>query len=435
MSDDNLIRQAREIGSFGGVQHLFINHSSADLASGMKYKTVYAWVRGVPVEEEAMNQLKNVAGMPFVYKHVAAMPDVHFGMGATVGSVIATKGAIIPAAVGVDIGCGMIAGRLNLTAKDLPDNLHGVRDEIEKAVPHGRTDNGGAGDRGAWGNLPENVASMFHETLWPGLRTIISNHPKIEPRRNPAHHLGTLGTGNHFIELCLDENQDVWVMLHSGSRGIGNKIGTYFIEKAKEEMRRWHIDAYLPDQDLSYLVENTALFDDYFTAVKWAQDFAFLNRTMMLDRVLDAIQKEIGQVVKLTETAVNCHHNYVDREHHFGQNVLVTRKGAVRAREGDLGIIPGSMGVKSFIVRGKGNEQSFCSCSHGAGRKMSRTQAKKIYSVEDHIAATQGVECRKDADVIDETPMAYKDIDAVMAAQSDLIEIVHTLKQVVCVKG
>lgn len=430
---DHLVEAIRERGSHEAVGYDYIRHSGGP--RNTDYKPIKAWIRGVPVEEEALNQLRNVSALPFIYKHVAAMPDVHFGMGATVGSVIATKGAIIPAAVGVDIGCGMIAGRLNLTASQLPDNLHALRTAIENAVPHGRTNDGGQGDRGAWHDIPDITSGAWSNQCVEGYNKIVAKHPKIEPRRNPAHHLGTLGTGNHFIELCIDESQNVWLMLHSGSRGIGNKIGMYFIERAKEEMRRWHIDKYLPDKDLSYLVENTELFDDYVDGVKWAQDFAFLNRAIMFDRALDAIGGTLGIVVKQEEVAVNCHHNYVEREHHFGENVLVTRKGAVRARMGDLGIIPGSMGVKSFIVRGKGDRESFCSCSHGAGRKMSRTQAKKVYSLEDHIKATEGVECRKDIDVIDETPGAYKDIDAVMAAQSDLIEIVHTLKQVVCVKG
>lgn len=412
--------------------HIF---DSTGRPKGMDYKPVFSWTHNVPVEEVALEQLKNLAGLPFLFKHVAAMPDVHWGMGATVGSVIATKGAIVPAAVGVDIGCGMMAGRLNLNASQLPDNLHTLRTVIENAVPHGRTNEGGPGDRGAWHDIPDITSGAWSNQCVRGYNDILEKHPKIEPRRNPAHHLGTLGTGNHFIELCLDENQDVWLMLHSGSRGIGNKIGTYFIEKAKEEMRRYHIDAYLPDQDLAYLVEHTQLFDDYVEGVKWAQDFAFLNRTIMFDRALDAIGAALGLVVKQEEVAVNCHHNYVEREHHFGENVLVTRKGAVRARMGDLGIIPGSMGAKSFIVRGKGEKESFCSCSHGAGRKMGRNVAKKTFTLADHIKATEGVECRKDLDVIDETPGAYKDIDAVMAAQTDLIDIVHTLKQVVCVKG
>ena len=394
---------------------------------------VKAWVDGVEVEREAQEQLLLVADMPFVFRHVAVMPDVHAGRGATVGSVIATDGAIIPAAVGVDIGCGMAAVQTTLKASDLPDNLARLRAVIEAAVPHGRTDNGGKNDRGAWGEIPDEVARVWLDRLASGYSQTISAHPGIVGRgRHPSAHLGTLGTGNHFIEVCLDEAQNVWVMLHSGSRGVGNRIGTFFIEKAKEEMQRWFIN--LPDKDLAYLPEGSELFGDYVSAVSWAQSFAELNRGVMLGRVLGAM-RDLLKPFSLAADAVNCHHNYVAREHHFGRNVLVTRKGAVRARAGDLGIIPGSMGARSYIVRGKGNPESFCSCSHGAGRRMSRTEARRRFTVEDHAAATAGVECRKDLDVVDETPGAYKDIDAVMAAQSDLVEIVHTLKQVICVKG
>lgn len=391
------------------------------------------WTKGVQVEERAMQQLRNVASLPFIHKHIAAMPDVHWGMGATVGSVIATKGAIIPAAVGVDIGCGMMAARTNLRAGDLPANLAGVRSAIEEAVPHGRTDNGGTNDRGAWGEIPQSVGRAF-ANLEIGLKIIVDRNDKIaRAAGRAAKHLGTLGTGNHFIEICLDEAGEVWVMLHSGSRGIGNQIGQRYIELAKEEMQRWHIR--LPDADLSYISEGSRYFDEYLLAVGWAQEFAKLNRALMMEATINAIRKSLGRDLVVTVEAVNCHHNYVERENHFGANVLVTRKGAVRARTTDLGIIPGSMGARSFIVRGKGNPESFCSCSHGAGRAMSRDEAKRRFTVEDHVAATAGVECRKDVDVIDETPAAYKSIDAVMEAQSDLVEIVHTLRQVVCVKG
>lgn len=392
---------------------------------------IKAWIRGVELEDSARAQLMNVASLPFIHKHVAVMPDVHWGMGATVGSVIATKGAVIPAAVGVDIGCGMIAVKTNLRADQLPDSLKDVRSAIEKAVPHGRTANGGFGDRGAWHSLPENVANIWklHDASYGD---ILEKHPKAKAY-NTANHLGTLGSGNHFVEVCLDEGGGVWVMLHSGSRGPGNKIGQYFIEKAKDDMRRWFIS--LPDQDLAYIPDGSELFKDYIGAVEWAQSYALSNRRLMMDAALHAIRSAIGFDLEETETAVNCHHNYISRENHFGANVIVTRKGAVRARKGELGIIPGSMGAKSFIVCGKGHEESFCSCSHGAGRKMSRAQAAKTFTLEDHARATSGVECRKDASVIDETPGAYKDIDAVMAAQSDLIEIKHTLKQVLCVKG
>ena len=394
---------------------------------------IKAWTRGVQVEDAAKQQLLNLAGMPFIHSHVAVMPDVHWGMGATVGSVIATKGAIIPAAVGVDIGCGMAAQRTTLMASDLPDNLHALRCAIEARIPHGRTDNGGRNDRGAWGEAQEgNYARLA--PMMPGLKAITDKHPKIAQAAERAPmHAGTLGTGNHFVEICLDEEQRVWVMLHSGSRGIGNRIGSYFIEAAKKDMERWFIS--LPDKDLAYIPQGSDLFTDYFNAVNWAQGFARTNRDIMMDAALSALAEAVPKAFACDCEAVNCHHNYVAWERHFGENVMLTRKGAVDAHEGVLGIIPGSMGAKSFIVRGKGNRDAFCSCSHGAGRKMSRTQAEKMFTLADHAAATAGVECRKDAGVLDETPAAYKDIDAVMAAQSSLVDIVHTLKQVVCVKG
>jgi tRNA-splicing ligase RtcB len=393
---------------------------------------IKAWVRGVPVEDSARTQLENIASLPFVHKWVAAMPDVHMGKGATVGSVIPTVGAIIPAAVGVDIGCGMMAVKTSLRASDLPDDLHGLRTAIERAVPHGRTNHGGSGDRGAWGRLPEPQRRAWAD-LSPTFDKIIDKHPKIG-KANHVSHLGTLGTGNHFIEVCLDEEDRVWFMLHSGSRGIGNRIGSYFIELAKEDMRRYYVN--LPDRDLAYLAEGTQHFDDYVEAVHWAQEYAMTNRRLMMDAVVQAARNVPGLPPFTTgEMAVNCHHNYVAKEHHYGKNVFLTRKGAVRARKDDLGIIPGSMGARSYIVRGKGNDESFHSCSHGAGRTMSRTEAKRRFTLADHEKATAGIECRKDKDVIDETPMAYKDIDAVMAAQSDLVDVVHTLRQVVCVKG
>jgi len=389
------------------------------------------WTRGVAVEDAALRQLENVARLPFIHKWVAAMPDVHWGMGATVGSVIPTVGAIVPAAVGVDIGCGMMATETSLTAADLPSTLAGLRSAIEAAVPHGRTSNHGR-DKGAWGDPPEAT-----QQAWLGLQSrfdvITQKHPAIE-KSNTIVHLGTLGTGNHFIEVCLDEREQVWIMLHSGSRGVGNRIGSYFIAKAKEEMQRWMV--HLPDENLAYLPEGSQHFADYVEAVEWAQDFARQNRELMMQAALKALRSTKGvQPFTLGEHAVNCHHNYVAREHHYGKDVLVTRKGAVRARKGDLGIIPGSMGTRSYIVRGKGNAESFCSCSHGAGRAMSRAEAKRRFTVDDHAKATAGIECRKDEDVIDETPAAYKPIDAVMEAQRDLVEVVHTLRQVVCVKG
>lgn len=394
---------------------------------------IKAWVNGVPIEDQAMQQLRNLAQLPFMHHHVAAMPDVHWGMGATIGSVIATKGAIIPAAVGVDIGCGMSAMRTTLIASDLPDDLGPLRSAIEAAIPHGRSNDGGQGDVGAHRDPSRHVCDAV-SLLQPRLADIVAKHSPIAKAANrTAIHAGTLGSGNHFVEICLDEEQRVWVMLHSGSRGIGNRIGTYFIERARKEMERHFIQ--LPDRDLAYLVEGSELFDDYVEAVSWAQDYARLNRDLMMTAALQALRQAVPKPLTCDCKAVNCHHNYVNRERHFGADVMLTRKGAVSARQGELGIIPGSMGAKSFIVAGKGNRESFCSCSHGAGRLMGRKEAKRRFTVEDHIAATAGVECRKDEGVIDETPGAYKSIDAVMAAQEDLVEIRHTLRQVLCVKG
>lgn len=390
---------------------------------------IKAWTRGVPIEDGARRQLDNVARLPFIHSHVAVMPDVHWGRGATVGSVIPTVGAIVPAAVGVDIGCGMAAVRLDgVRAEHLPDSLAPLRSEIEHTVPVGMS----AHQPGAW-NRP--AVKPLLDAIVPFLA---ERHPTLLARRKDpvetivASQFGTLGGGNHFVELCLDEADDVWVMLHSGSRGIGNAIGQYFIALAKDAMGERL--GRLPDADLAWLEEGTPSFDDYVRAVGWAQDYAAANRAEMLRRVLIVLHRHLPPFRERTE-AVNCHHNYVVKERHFGAEVWLTRKGAVRAGAGVLGIIPGSMGAKSFIVRGKGNAESFETCSHGAGRAMSRAEAKRRFTVEDHARATAHVECRKDAGVIDETPAAYKDIDAVMAAQADLVEIVHTLRQVVCVKG
>ena len=393
---------------------------------------IKAWTRGVPVEEEAKQQLRNIASLPFIYRWIAVMPDVHLGKGATVGSVIPTKKAIIPAAVGVDIGCGMMAARTSLTASDLPDDLHALRNAIETAVPHGRTDNGRGNDRGAWRNPPAANLEVWSK-LEPKYAEIVAKHPRLG-RGNDLNHLGTLGTGNHFIEICLDESQDVWIVLHSGSRGVGNRIGQFFIELAKQDMRKFMVN--LPDQDLAYLPEGTEHFNDYVKAVHWAQSYAMHNRELMMKSILAALRNSgLLPPFQADTEVVNCHHNYVAVEEHYGEKVFVTRKGAVRAGKGDLGIIPGSMGAKTFIVRGKGNPESFESCSHGAGRAMSRTEAKRRFTIDDHARATAGIECRKDKDVIDETPAAYKSIEAVMEAQKDLVDVVHTLKQVVVVKG
>jgi len=385
---------------------------------------IKAWTLGVPFENAARRQLENVASLPIVHGHIAAMPDVHFGRGATVGSVIPTLGAIIPAAVGVDIGCGMVAQRTTLLASELPDSLRELRSEIERAIPHGSKG-------GRWDAWPQSVRRAWRG-LEKGYYAVVAGHPRAE-HRSPAAQLGTLGGGNHFIELCLDEADQVWVMLHSGSRGPGNRIGTTFIELARRDMARQNIR--LPDRDLAYLVEGSEHFDAYVRALAWSQEYAKVNRDLMLERTLRVLRKRLPPFQADPTRAINCHHNYVSREKHFEVELYVTRKGAVRAGAGELGIIPGSMGDRSFIVRGRGHAESFESCSHGAGRRMSRSEARRRFNVSDHERATEAVECRKDRGVIDETPAAYKSIDAVMDAQRDLVEIVHTLRQVLCVKG
>jgi len=374
----------------------------------------------------ALTQLKNISQLPFIHSHIAAMPDVHAGIGATVGSVIPTNKAIIPAAVGVDIGCGMNAVRLSIKAYQLPSNLKPIRLAIERAVPVG-----------ASAHKMISVRDKSLRKLQTGVDVLFNKHPQLlkmmkKPRQTWAQQMGTLGGGNHFIELCIDENQDVWIMLHSGSRGIGNAIGRYFISKAKKDMQG-HMHN-LPDRDLSYFSEGCDNFDDYMDAVDWAQNYAFFNRQEMMELVVRAI-KPFLPAFQLTKEAINCHHNYVQKELHYGKHVYVTRKGAISAKQGELGIIPGSMGTNSFIVSGKGKAESFCSCAHGAGRSMTRTAARKRFRRSDMEEQTKGIECRKDSGVVDEIPAAYKDINAVMDNQSDLIDIVHQLRQVVCVKG
>ncbi len=393
---------------------------------------VKVWTRDI--EHEAMQQLFNVADLPIVHGHIAAMPDVHAGIGATVGSVIPTKSAIIPAAVGVDIGCGMNAVRLSLTANELPDNLHRIRSAIEAAVPVGFSQHEASKVRGS-------QHARTARVLDGRLDAIVAKHPalmKMQRRFNETWvcQIGTLGGGNHFIELCVDEESRLWVMLHSGSRGIGNVMGRYFIEAARKAAMRNHVN--LPDRDLAWFDEGTPWFDDYVEAVDWAQDYALLNRREMMRIVLEVLERELSSKIvpwNVEAEAINCHHNYVTQEEHFGEKLFVTRKGAISARAGELGIIPGSMGAKSYVVRGLGNAESLCSCSHGAGRRMSRTAARRKFSQMDLEAQTAGVECRKDGGVIDEIPGAYKDIDAVMENQRDLVEVVHTLRQVICVKG
>ena len=382
------------------------------------------------IEPQAADQLLNLSTMPFIHHHVAAMPDVHLGRGATIGSVIATKEALIPAAVGVDIGCGMEAVMTDLTAEDLPDSLREIRLSLEKAIPVGF-------------NEHEEVAadSPLTPELIRILCRIVGKHPGIR-QRTPGkylHQVGTLGGGNHFIELCLDQAGSVWVMLHSGSRNIGAVIADYFITKAKQNMERFYVT--LPDTDLAFLPSGTQDARDYVEAVMWAQNYARINRQAMMSLVFNVLEGHFQApqtVFNRTDgvvKAISCHHNYVARESHYGSNVWVTRKGAIRARTGDLGIIPGSMGTGSFIVRGLGNVESFHSCSHGAGRAMSRTEAKRRFTVEDLEEQTRGVEGRKDEGVIDEIPKSYKDLTEVMSNQTDLVSVVAELRTILYVKG
>ncbi len=381
---------------------------------------VKIWSPIEEVESGALDQLTNIANLPCVFKHVAVMPDVHLGKGATVGSVIATKAAIIPAAVGVDIGCGMMAALLPLKANQLPDSLSGIRSDIEGRIPVGHNSR----------QDTEHISTDVFQELFYNFDYL---HQSVWDLCDKAQRqLGTLGGGNHFIELCLDEFENVWVMLHSGSRNIGKSLAEAHIDTAKDLMRKYFMN--LADPDLAYLVEGTPEFEKYWKDLQWAQRYAELNRVFMMADVLNVLRTSLKLDLPVS-TIVNCHHNYAEREHHYGSNVIVTRKGAVRARRGDLGIIPGSMGTRSYIVRGLGNEDSFCSCSHGAGRRMSRGKAKANFTQADLEAQTAGVECRKDTGVLDEIPGAYKDIDRVMENQKDLVEIVATLKQVLCVKG
>jgi len=348
------------------------------------------------------------------------MPDVHLGKGALVGSVIATKDAVIAAAVGVDIGCGMAAVKMPFQSQGLEGKLKAIRRDIEASVPVG---------------FNENKEIEKAVTNWQRWRDFNQLHRGVRDlERKAIKQLGSLGGGNHFIELCVDTEDSVWLMLHSGSRHIGNKLAQCHIETAKELARL--ADRSLPDPDLAYFVKNTPEFEAYWHDLQWAQDYARYNRDVMMARFKRIVEQHlVGGKPTKPILSVNCHHNYAEQEVHFGENVYVTRKGAVRARGEDYGIIPGSMGAKSFIVKGKGNLESYCSCSHGAGRLLSRNQAKKRFSLDDLIQQTEGIECRKDEGVIDEIPGAYKPIDEVMQQQSDLVEVVATLKQVLCVKG
>lgn len=382
-------------------------------------KPVLSWASHDLASDE-MKMAKNVASLPFVFKHVALMPDVHLGKGALVGSVIATKDAIVPAAVGVDIGCGMSAIKIPFQASQLEGKLKKIRQEIEANIPVG---------------FDENKEIETKVTNWQGWRDFNNLHSGVQRLEAKAiKQLGSLGGGNHFIELCLDTEEQLWLMLHSGSRHIGNKLAECHISTAKELAKLAGLK--LPDPDLAYFVANTPEFEAYWRDLQWVQNYARFNRDVMMSRFKTIVEKHLngGKPCKPLIT-VNCHHNYAEKEMHFGEEVYVTRKGAVRAREQDYGIIPGSMGAKSFIVKGKGNHDSFCSCSHGAGRRMSRAKAKQEFDVADLIQQTEGIECRKDRGVIDEIPSAYKPIEEVMNQQTDLVEVVATLRQVVCVKG
>lgn len=390
-------------------------------------KIIKAWKRGVPFDDNTIEQLKKTAQLPFIFKHIAAMPDAHLGSGSTIGTVMPTIGAVCPAAVGVDIGCGMLAQKLNVTRYSLErEGLAAIRADIERVVPHGRTNDGGDGDRGAWHTPPEHVQKMWDNHFATAYEGICGHHPNVRHWKT-AEHLGTLGTGNHFIELAEDSSGQVWLVLHSGSRGLGNKIGSYFTKVAQKMCEKMFIT--LPHPDLAYLSEGTWEFDSYKNAVQFAQKFAWYNRLIMRDAVVKVLGADaIGD-------PVHCHHNYISWERHFGKDVMITRKGAVCAAEGQMGIIPGSMGARTYIVKGLANPESFNSCSHGAGRKMSRTQAEKEFTVADVISSTMGVECDKSEGVLDEVPGAYKDIEAVMAAQTDLVVPVNSVKQFLCVKG
>ena len=384
------------------------------------------------IDEKTLTQAKTYCSMPFV-THASLMPDAHYGKGSTVGSVVATTKVIIPAMVGVDIGCGMMAVKTSLKSEDLPDSLKNIRLTIESMIPHGRSDRGGRNDIGSWkNNIPKEVENRWNSELQEDFEKISQKHSKVQ-NSNHINHLGSLGSGNHFIEVCLDLENSVWTMLHSGSRGVGNRIGTYFISLAKQDMEKYFIN--LPDKDLAYIPEDSLYFWDYFRALLWAQKYAKINREIMMKRAIKALRESVKIPFEIIDKAINCHHNYVTKETHYNKDFWVTRKGAVRAEKGDLGIIPGSMGAKSFIVRGKGNTDSLQSCSHGAGRMMSRNEAKRTFKEEDVEKQTKGVECKKDASVIDEIPKAYKPIEKVMAAQADLIEVVAELRQIVCIKG
>ena len=381
-----------------------------------------SWLPAEQIEDSARQQIDNLAGMPFIFRHIAVMPDCHFGMGATVGSVIPTRGAIIPAAVGVDIGCGMIAVKTPLQRGDLPEDLADIRKAIEHQVPL---------SAGHYNRSIKKTARPRIEQLEAKAAELerLEFYNKIA--KNWRKQLGSLGSGNHFIEIVLDEEGYAWAFLHSGSRGVGNRLAEHHIRIARKLMEKWYIA--LPDADLAYLVEDTPEFDDYMADLEWAQEFALLNREEMMERIIKILQYRCGDFEEADR--IQCHHNFTKREHHFGKNVLVSRKGAIEAREGQAGLIPGSMGTRSYVVRGKGEAASFNTAPHGAGRRMSRGQARKTFTMDDFDRDLAGIEVNRSEAFLDELPGAYKDVDLVMAQSSDLVEIVHTFRQIVNVKG
>ncbi len=386
-------------------------------------KRIISWAS--ILEDEAIVQIKNMSKMPFLFKHVAVMPDAHAGKGSTVGTVIATKGAIIPAAIGVDIGCGMMAQKLPFKISDI-ENISILRNSIERIIPVGFSSHN---------NHDHLTQDIFNELAFEAPDYLYSHNDEFD---KSLCQIGTLGGGNHFIEICYDEENNAWVMLHSGSRHIGNLLAKISIDKAKKIMEQYFIN--LEDPDLAYLVEGSAEFHEYIKSMLWAQKYAAINRIMMMRSILTQISLHIFKEDKsfdwpIKNLSINCHHNFTQLENHFNKNVWITRKGAVSARRGEYGIIPGSMGSYSYIVTGKGNKNSFSSCSHGAGRIMSRSKARKIFTQEDLIQQTLGVDCRKDSAIIDEIPSAYKDIDIVMNDQIDLVDVIYKLKQIMCIKG
>ena len=374
------------------------------------------------IETSAWKQAEEFASLPFVHpKGLALMPDVHAGRGVCIGSVLPTLGALVPAAAGTDLGCGMIAVKLDLKAHHLPDNLRSLRRLIEMRVPTGNT--------GTHKALPEDLIGLWKK-IDVEYRSAMGQNTQLY-RENGWRNLGTLGGGNHFIEVSLDEEKNVWIVIHSGSRGVGAVVGQYFIDKAQRKAKEGGV--LLPH--LGWFEDKDPLFHEYITALAWAQDFAFRNRQVMLKKVLDCFEVTLGKRPEMVEEAINCHHNYVAFEEHFGQKIWVTRKGAIRANREELGIVPGSMGTETYIVKGKGNTQSYCSCAHGAGRAMSRTQAKQQFTVKDLKNQVAGIECQVSKSRVDEIPAAYKPIKQVMKNQEDLVSVVCVLKQVICIKG